>query len=123
MTYLLMPADSDTLGLVLLEAGAAAVHAVALRGTVAGDCIERYGSGVVVDEFSRPVFERLIAFAGTPMFDSMRARAISMARAHDIVIGTRKLLKMWDAVDEPAEMRRRTRARKRSSNGSTTVRR
>jgi glycosyltransferase involved in cell wall biosynthesis len=96
MTYLLMPADSDTLGLVLLEAGAAGVPAVALRGTVAGNCIERYQSGVVVDEFSEAVFEQLMAIAETPAFDRMRAQAVRMARAHDVTIGTRKLLEMWE---------------------------
>ena len=96
MTYLLMPADSDTLGLVLLEAGAAGVPAVALRGTVAGNCIERYQSGVVVEEFTEAVFEQLMALAETPAFDRMRDQAVRMARAHDITIGTRKLLDMWE---------------------------
>jgi glycosyltransferase involved in cell wall biosynthesis len=95
MTYLLMPADSDTLGLVLFEAGAAGVPAVALRGTVAADCIQRHESGVVVDDFSQPVLTRLMSLAGTPTFQRMRARAMNMARAHDVAIGTSKLLEMW----------------------------
>jgi glycosyltransferase involved in cell wall biosynthesis len=95
MHFLLLPARSDTLGLVLLEAAACGTPAVALRGTAAADLICRYGSGVVVDDFDGGLFERLRSLAQSDEFIDMKARATSMAADHDISVGTRVLLNVW----------------------------
>src|SRR5205823_2834829 len=92
MHFLLLPAESDTLGLVLLEAAACGTPAVALRGTVAADCIDRYGSGVVVDHFDDGLFQHLHNVARSDQFKHMRARAQAMAADHDISLGTKTLV-------------------------------
>jgi len=112
MHFLLLPARSDTLGLVLLEAAACGTPAVALRDTVAADCIVRYGSGVVVDAFNEELFEELRALVGTERFSNMRVQARAMAADHDILRGTSTLLRAWSggvaiprnrtAADNPA---------------------
>jgi glycosyltransferase involved in cell wall biosynthesis len=95
MDVLLLPAGSDTLGLVLLEAAACGTPAVALRGTVAADCIDRYGSGVVVDAFSGELFGELRALVRSERFSRMRVQARAMAADHDILRGTSTLLRAW----------------------------
>jgi len=95
MHFLLIPARSDTLGLVLLEAAACGTPAVALRGTVAADLISEYGCGVVVDDFNDAVFLRLRDMARSDQFEPMRARAKAMAADHDISVGTRTLVNAW----------------------------
>jgi len=95
MHFLLLPAESDTLGLVLLEAAACGTPAVALRNTVAADCIGRYGSGVVVDAFSEGLFGELRALAQSERFSTMCLQARAMAADHDIVRGTSTLLRAW----------------------------
>jgi glycosyltransferase involved in cell wall biosynthesis len=95
MHFLLLPAESDTLGLVLLEAAACGTPAVALRGTVAADCIGRYGSGVVVDAFDEGLFGELRALAQSERFSTMRVQARAMATDHDILRGTSTLLRAW----------------------------
>jgi glycosyltransferase involved in cell wall biosynthesis len=95
MHFLLLPAESDTLGLVLLEAAACGTPAVALRGTVAADCIGRYGSGVVVDAFDEGLFRELRALVQSDRFGTMRVQARAMAADHDIVRGTSTLLRAW----------------------------
>lgn len=105
--FLLIPARSDTLGLVLLEAAACGTPAVALRGTSAADLISRYESGVVVDDFDDGVFQRLHDVARSNQFRQMRARAQAMAADHDVSIGTAILVRTWiDAArDATAEER------------------
>ena len=98
MHFLLLPAESDTLGLVLLEAAACGTPAVALRGTVAADCIDRYGSGVVVDAFDEGLFAELRALAQSERFSKMRVQARAMAADHDILRGTSTLLRAWSAA-------------------------
>jgi len=93
--FLLMPARSDTLGLVLLEAAACGTPAVALRGTAAADLISRYGSGVVVDDFDEHLFQFLHDVARSDRFERMRNRAKAMAADHDVSGGTRILVNMW----------------------------
>jgi glycosyltransferase involved in cell wall biosynthesis len=93
--FLLIPARSDTLGLVLLEAAACGTPAVALRGTAAGDLISRYGSGVVVDDFDEGLFQFLHDVARSDQFEPMRARAKAMAADHDISLGTTTLVNAW----------------------------
>src|SRR3979490_2201208 len=66
--FLLIPARSDTLGLVLLEAAACGTPAVALRGTSAADLVSRYESGVVVDDFDDGVFQFLHDMARSDQF-------------------------------------------------------
>ena len=95
MHFLLIPARTDTLGLVLLEAAACGTPAVALRGTVAADLISRYGSGLVVDAFDEGLFHFLHDVVRSDRFRQMRAGARSMAADHDISIGTRILLETW----------------------------
>jgi glycosyltransferase involved in cell wall biosynthesis len=95
MDLLLLPAESDTLGLVLLEAAACGTPAVALRGTVAADCINRYGSGVVVDAFTEGLFGELQALVQSERFSQMRLQARAMAADHDILRGTSTLLQAW----------------------------
>jgi glycosyltransferase involved in cell wall biosynthesis len=95
MHFLLLPAESDTLGLVLLEAAACGTPAVALRGTVAADCIGRYGSGVVVDAFYEGLFVELRALVQSERFSKMRVQARAMAADHDILRGTSTLLRAW----------------------------
>lgn len=95
MHFLLMPARSDTLGLVLLEAAACGTPAVAVRGTPAADLISRYESGVVVDGFDAGVFQCLSDLARSDRFRQMRARARSMAADHDVSIGTAILVNTW----------------------------
>jgi glycosyltransferase involved in cell wall biosynthesis len=95
MHFLLLPARTDTLGLVLLEAAACGTPAVALRGTVAADLISRYGCGIVVDDFDDGVFQLLRKAARSDQFKQMRARARSMAADHDISIGTTILVNTW----------------------------
>jgi glycosyltransferase involved in cell wall biosynthesis len=95
MHFLLIPATSDTLGLVLLEAAACGTPAVALRGTVAADLISSYGSGVVVDGFDDGVFQYLHGLARSEQFEQMRARAMAMAADHDVSMGTAILLSTW----------------------------
>jgi glycosyltransferase involved in cell wall biosynthesis len=95
MDLLLLPAESDTLGLVLLEAAACGIPAVALRNTVAADCIERYGSGVVVDAFDGELFGALRALVHSERFSTMRIHARAMAADHDILRGTSTLLRAW----------------------------
>jgi glycosyltransferase involved in cell wall biosynthesis len=101
MDFLLLPAESDTLGLVLLEAAACGTPAVALRGTVAADCIGRYGSGVVVDAFYEGLFEELRALVQSERFTKMRIQARAMAADHDILRGTSTLLRAWSGTPEP----------------------
>jgi glycosyltransferase involved in cell wall biosynthesis len=98
MHFLLLPAESDTLGLVLLEAAACGTPAVALRGTVAADCIDRYGSGVVVDTFNEGLFGELRQLVQSERFSRMRVQARAMAADHDIVRGTSTLLQAWGAT-------------------------
>jgi len=93
--FLLIPARSDTLGLVLLEAAACGTPAVALRGTAAADLISQYGSGVVVDDFDEGLFQFLHDVARSDQFERMRARARAMAADHDISIGTTVLVNTW----------------------------
>ena len=93
--FLLIPARSDTLGLVLLEAAACGTPAVALRGTPAADLISRYESGIVVDDFDDGLFRRLQDVARSNQFRQMRARAKAMAADHDVSIGTAILVKTW----------------------------
>jgi glycosyltransferase involved in cell wall biosynthesis len=81
--------------LVLLEAAACGTPAVALRDTVAADCIDRYGSGVVVDAFNEELFEELRALAHSERFCKMRVQARAMAADHDILRGTSTLLRAW----------------------------
>jgi glycosyltransferase involved in cell wall biosynthesis len=95
MHFLLLPARSDTLGLVLLEAAACGTPAVALRDTVAADCIDRYGSGVVVDAFNEELFGKLQALVQSECFSNMRVQARAMAADHDILHGTSTLLRAW----------------------------
>ena len=95
MHFLLLPARSDTLGLVLLEAAACGTPAVALRDTVAADCIDRYGSGVVVDAFNEELFGKLRALVQSECFSNMRVQARAMAADHDILQGTSTLLRAW----------------------------
>jgi glycosyltransferase involved in cell wall biosynthesis len=104
MHFLLLPARSDTLGLVLLEAAACGTPAVALRGTVAADCIGRYGSGVVVDAFNEGLFGELRAMVQSERFSKMRVQARAMAADHDILRGTSTLLRAWscDARRSPS---------------------
>ena len=94
--FLLIPTRSDTLGLVLLEAGACGTPAVALRGTPAADLISHYESGLVVDDFDDAVFQRLRDVARSSQFRQMRVRAKAMAAAHDVSIGTAMLVKTWN---------------------------
>jgi glycosyltransferase involved in cell wall biosynthesis len=105
MDFLLLPAESDTLGLVLLEAAACGVPAVALRGTVAGDCVSRYRSGVVVDAFCGDLFGELRAMARSEHFSKMRVAAKLLAADHDIRRGTATLLRAWsgDTLQEHAD--------------------
>jgi glycosyltransferase involved in cell wall biosynthesis len=98
MHFLLLPAESDTLGLVLLEAAACGTPAVALRGTVAADCIGRYGSGVVVDAFSEGLFGELRALVRSEHFSNMSVQARAMAADHDIRRGTSTLLRAWSGA-------------------------
>jgi glycosyltransferase involved in cell wall biosynthesis len=93
--FLLIPARSDTLGLVLLEAAACGTPAVAVRGTVAADLISRYGSGVVVDDFDDGLFQLLHGVARSDQFRQMRARAQAMAADHDVSVGTTILVNTW----------------------------
>jgi len=93
--FLLIPARSDTLGLVLLEAAACGTPAVALRGTPAADLISRYESGVVVDEFDGGLFQRLQDVARSEQFRQMRSRAKAMAADHDVSVGTAILVRTW----------------------------
>jgi glycosyltransferase involved in cell wall biosynthesis len=95
MHFLLLPAESDTLGLVMLEAAACGTPAVALRDTVAADCIGRYGSGVVVDAFDEGLFGELRALVQSERFSKMRVQARAMAADHDILRGTSTLLRAW----------------------------
>ena len=95
MHFLLLPARSDTLGLVLLEAAACGTPAVALRGTAAADLISRYGSGVVVDDFDERLFQVLLDLARSKRFEQMRACATAMAADHDIAVGTTCLVNAW----------------------------
>jgi 1,2-diacylglycerol 3-alpha-glucosyltransferase/glucuronosyltransferase len=95
MHFLLLPAESDTLGLVLLEAAACGTPAVALRDTVAADYIDRYGGGVVVDAFHEALFGELRAIVQSERFSKMRARARAMAADQDIRRGTATLLRAW----------------------------
>jgi glycosyltransferase involved in cell wall biosynthesis len=95
MHFLLMPARSDTLGLVLLEAAACGTPAVALRGTAAADLISRYGSGIVVDDFDDGLFHVLRSVAQSDQFTQMRARARAMAADHDVSVGTTILVNTW----------------------------
>ena len=83
------------LGLVLLEAAACGTPAVALRGTVAAACIDRYGSGVVVDAFHEGLFGELRALVQSDRFSKMRVQARAMAADHDILRGTATLLRAW----------------------------
>jgi glycosyltransferase involved in cell wall biosynthesis len=109
--FLLIPARSDTLGLVLLEAAACGTPAVALRGTAAADLISRYGSGVVVDDFDEDLFKFLRDVARSDRLQQMRARAKEMAADHDVSRGTAILVNTWldacdvakDAKETPAE--------------------
>ena len=105
MHFLLLPARSDTLGLVLLEAAACGTPAVALRGTVAADLISRYGSGVVVDDFDDRLFEYLNNVARSDRFKPMRDRAQAMAAAHDISLGTEILVTTWLEACRAAHVR------------------
>jgi glycosyltransferase involved in cell wall biosynthesis len=98
MDLLLLPAQSDTLGLVLLEAAACGIPAVALRNTVAADCIEQYGSGVVVDAFDGELFGALRALVQSERFSTMRMQARAMAADHDILRGTSTLLRAWSGA-------------------------
>jgi glycosyltransferase involved in cell wall biosynthesis len=93
--FLLIPARTDTLGLVLLEAAACGTPAVALRGTAAADLISRYGSGVVVDDFDDRLFESLVDVARSDRFSEMRHRARAMAADHDVAVGTAILVNTW----------------------------
>jgi glycosyltransferase involved in cell wall biosynthesis len=93
--FLLIPARSDTLGLVLLEAAACGTPAVVLRGTPAADLVSRYESGVVVDDFDAGVFQFLHDMARSDQFRHMRARAKAMAADHDVSIGTAILVNTW----------------------------
>ena len=93
--FLLLPARSDTLGLVLLEAAACGTPAVALRGTVAADLISRYRSGVVVDDFDEDLFQLLHNMARSDQFRQMRACAKVMAADHDVSVGTTILVNTW----------------------------
>jgi glycosyltransferase involved in cell wall biosynthesis len=102
MHFLLLPAESDTLGLVLLEAAACGTPAVALRGTVAADCIGRYGSGVVVDAFSEGLFGELRALVPSERFGNMCVQARAMAADHDIRRGTSTLLQAWSGAASQA---------------------
>jgi glycosyltransferase involved in cell wall biosynthesis len=95
MHFLLLPAESDTLGLVLLEAAACGTPAVALRDTVAADLIDRYESGVVVDAFDERLFGELRALVQSERFSKMRVQARAMAADHDILRGTATLLRAW----------------------------
>jgi glycosyltransferase involved in cell wall biosynthesis len=95
MHFLLIPARSDTLGLVLLEAAACGTPAVVLRGTPAADLVSRYESGVVVDDLDDGVFQFLHDMARSDQFRHMRARAKAMAVDHDVSIGTAILVKTW----------------------------
>jgi glycosyltransferase involved in cell wall biosynthesis len=95
MHFLLMPARSDTLGLVLLEAAACGTPAVALRGTAAADLISQYGSGIVIDDFDESRFQFLRDVARSDRFQQMRARARFMAADHDISVGTTTLVNAW----------------------------
>jgi glycosyltransferase involved in cell wall biosynthesis len=95
MHFLLLPARSDTLGLVLLEAAACGTPAVALRDTVAADYIDRYGSGIVVDAFNEELFGELRALVQSERFCKMRVQARAMAADHDILQGTSTLLRAW----------------------------
>ena len=95
MHFLLIPARSDTLGLVLLEAAACGTPAVALRGTVAADLISRYQSGIVVDDFDDGLFQCLRDVARSDQYEEMRVRAKAMADDHDISVGTGILVKTW----------------------------
>jgi 1,2-diacylglycerol 3-alpha-glucosyltransferase/glucuronosyltransferase len=99
--FLLMPARSDTLGLVLLEAASCGTPAVALRGTVAADLISRYGSGVVVDDFEDGLFQYLCDVARSDQLDRMRAGARAMAADHDVSVGTTTLVEMWLDASTP----------------------
>jgi glycosyltransferase involved in cell wall biosynthesis len=103
MHVLLIPARSDTLGLVLLEAAACGTPAVALRGTVAADLILQYGSGVVVDDFDESVLRSLRDVARSDQFEHMRARAKAMAADHDISAGTKILVETWIGEQTPGE--------------------
>jgi 1,2-diacylglycerol 3-alpha-glucosyltransferase/glucuronosyltransferase len=93
--FLLIPARSDTLGLVLLEAAACGTPAVALRGTPAADLISRYGSGVVVDDFDDGLFLKLHNVARSDQLAHLRARARAMAADQDIAVGTAILANAW----------------------------
>jgi glycosyltransferase involved in cell wall biosynthesis len=106
--FLLIPARSDTLGLVLLEAAASGTPSVALRGTPAADLISRYGSGVVVDEFDAGLFQFLHNVARSDQFEQMRARAKAMAVDHDVSVGTATLVNTW--LGQPVPARAFTRA-------------
>jgi len=111
MHFLLLPARSDTLGLVLLEAAACGTPAVALRGTAAADLISRYGSGVVVDRFDEDLFQWLLETARSDRFRHMRARARAMAADHDVLDGTATLVDTWrDAIRSDRSSRRTCRA-------------
>src|SRR5262245_66497258 len=95
MHFLLIPARTDTLGFLLLEAAACGTPAVALRGTPAADLISRYQSGVVVDDFDAGVFHGLHEVARSDRFRQMQARARVMAADHDVSIGTAVLVDTW----------------------------
>jgi glycosyltransferase involved in cell wall biosynthesis len=109
LDYLVMAADSDTLGLVLLEAAGCGTPAVALKGTVAGDYLERRMSGMAVERFSPELFHELIATARTDVYSRMCAEALALADDHDITRGTRTLLDVWG---KQASARERSRQRR-----------
>ncbi|HEX4468564.1 MAG TPA: glycosyltransferase [Gemmatimonadaceae bacterium] len=113
MHFLLMPARTDTLGLVLLEAAACGTPAVALRGTAAADLILRYESGVVVDDFDEGLFQSLCNLARSERFEPMRTRAKAMAADHDISAGTTILVNAWLDGDT-ADLKDRTTSNRRS---------
>src|SRR5262249_33038424 len=96
-----IPARTDTLGLVLLEAAACGTPAVALRGTPAADLLSHYGSGVVVDDFDAGVFRDLRGPARSARVRGLRGRPKAVAAGHDVAVGTTILLNTWlDVCDE-----------------------
>ncbi|HKB10102.1 MAG TPA: glycosyltransferase [Vicinamibacterales bacterium] len=112
LDFLLIPARSDTLGLVLLEAAACGTPAVALRGTVAADLISRYAAGVVVDQFDDRLFQQLHDLARSDQLGRMRSGARAMAADHDVSVGTATLVQTWLGACRVARHREGDRRRR-----------
>jgi glycosyltransferase involved in cell wall biosynthesis len=122
MHFLLIPARTDTLGLVLLEAAACGTPAVALRGTAAADLISRYESGVVVDDFDDQLFQSLCSVARSDRFALMQARARAMAADHDISVGTSVLVDTWLRASEAPRVDQPSPSRQKEAKGEAPAR-